>query len=465
MKLSLTLAACASALITGILSASPATAANTYLTNPAGFAYNSVANVSQYAHPTGMIIVGRCNRYDPAFASARAAGAELLAYLDPVERPDAGQPTCQLDQDFYMGNASNVPLWPYPLTNPGQRSNYPNTKIADIRAGRAWADSVVAYVEHLMAEDKVDGVFLDVVGARLWSASADWNSWPQTEKDDYTQGTIDLVRRLDASRRANKPHFIIVNNNFWDRGDAMGFAGEQYVDGVCSEHHASTSVYHQNYLARPFGNLGHRRVIAMGIDNADAQAWATMQGVTHVTDQTSAQYNAVNPPAIPFHRLTDRPRKFGRIDIATNASAGMTANQKRGSKFSLTEAGTLLSFSAYLDGNGGASGSQSVSMVLYQDNGGVPGAKVAESSTVNVASGTAPDWVNFPAPATALSAGTYWIVLHTGNTGVIARNRGDGAANWYGNADTFSDGASNPFGAGSTGAVTLSVNVSYTLGN
>ena len=47
----------------------------------------------------------------------------------------------------------------------------------------------------------------------------------------------------------------------------------------------------------------------------------------------------------------------------------------------------------------------------------------------------------------------------------LARNRGDGAANWYGlSDDLFSDGASNPFGTGSSGNGTLSVYATYTVG-
>jgi len=103
----------------------------------------------------------------------------------------------------------------------------------------------------------------------------------------------------------------------------------------------------------------------------------------------------------------------------------MTADYKRGSKFALPDKATLLSFSAYLDGAGGATGSQSVRMVLYRDSGGLPAARIAQSNTVTVA---------------------------------------DGAANWYGNPDTFADGAANPFGAGTAGTGTLSVNVSYTVG-
>ena len=57
-----------------------------------------------------------------------------------------------------------------------------------------------------------------------------------------------------------------------------------------------------------------------------------------------------------------------------------------------------------------------------------------------------------------MDPGQYWIVLHTGDTQGIARNRGDGAANWFGNnSDAYVDGPSNPFGTGAAGSGTLSV--------
>ncbi len=74
------------------------------------------------------------------------------------------------------------------------------------------------YVEGLMREGKVDGVFLDAVGIRPWASLAEWNSWPQSEKNAFAAGNVDLVRRLDARRRAIKPDFIIVSNNVWEAG-------------------------------------------------------------------------------------------------------------------------------------------------------------------------------------------------------------------------------------------------------
>jgi hypothetical protein len=438
-----------------------AAAANSYPTNPLGFAYNSTVGLDMYAHPGGMVVTGRCNRYSPDFATARAGGAEVLAYLDVMERPD--HTVCAADDDFYGGPPGSTPLWPYPT--PGQRVNYHNMHMTDMRVGSAWVDRAVAYIQNLMVENKVDGVFLDVIGARLWSTLANWDSWPTSEQQAWTAGNIDLVRRIDVIRRAINPRFIVVTNNVWDVSGTAGTTAEPYVDGIVLEHHPSTSTVHQAMAAKQYSNLGHRRVLAIANSTDDARAWAGMQGITHVSDQTD--YSAVSTPPVGFHRLTDRPKTFGRTTVGASPSKGMAADQKRGSRFTLTDKATLLGFTAYLDGGGGVSGTEQVRMVLYRDSGGVPAARVAESNTVaSIAAGAAGKWVNFAAPAATLTPGDYWIVIHTGATGGVARNwGGDGPANWYGNnTDVFADGPGSTFGTGTTGTGTLSVTATYTVG-
>jgi hypothetical protein len=270
--------------------------------NPLGLAWKTVTNVPLYGKPTGMLIAGRCNHKDPTFQAARQNGAEVLAYINPVVRPD--HVVCALDTKFYMNDLGQVPLWPHPRY--GQRSAWANTRMTDMRAGSEWADFVVKYVENLMREGKVDGVFLDSVGVRPWSSLAEWNSWPQREKDAYAAGNVDLVRRLDARRRAIKPKFIIVTNNVWEAGTTKALAGERYIDGVVLEHPKPLSPWHVKYAGRPFGNLGHRRVLVIANTRADAQAWARVPGVTHVSDQTTSQYKHPNRPAVGFQRLNDR---------------------------------------------------------------------------------------------------------------------------------------------------------------
>lgn len=266
--------------------------------NPLGFAFTSVTGVSQYAHPTGILITGRDNRYDPAFAAARAAGAEVLTYLDPMERPDVA--VGPLDLEFYDGDITLVPLWPYPAGSPGTRINYPGTKMTDMTAGSAWILHVVSYIEALMIEGKVDGVYLDVVGSRLYSTGAtgaNFDDWPADEQAAWTAGNVDLVQRLNASRLRLNPSFIIVNNNVWDNVGPSGLAGEQYVDGVAMEHHPFSQAFAKAYVGHTFRGV-RRRVIVIAQSTADAVQWQYIKGVTHVSDQTS--YLTVDTPSIPF---------------------------------------------------------------------------------------------------------------------------------------------------------------------
>ena len=272
--------------------------------NPLGIAFKDTMNVPLYGQPTGLLIAGRCNRNEPEFQEARRRGAEVLLYISATARPDSR--VCRLDNELYMNDPSRVPLWPYP--GEGQRVSYPKTHMTDMRPGSPWIQHVVDYVEQLMRDGKFDGIFLDAMGARPWDKLAVWESWPQNEKDVWTDGNVDLVRRLDERRRAIDPNFIIVTNGFWDRGDQRGFAGERYVDGIMLEHPKSGSPWHIKNAGKPFSDLGHRRVLVVARDKASAQEWAKVKGVTHVSDQSggSNQYAHPNPPVVPFEPLSDR---------------------------------------------------------------------------------------------------------------------------------------------------------------
>src|SRR3954469_7489058 len=233
--------------------------------NPLGLYFdNSFTNIEDYYHPGALLVTGNCNRYDEHFEKARAAGAEVIAYLDPIEVYD--HLPCKLNAGFYGGN--NPPLWPFPQY--GVRVNWHKSRMTDMRAGSQWADHVVDYVTGLMREGKVDGVFLDCVGARLWSDLAQWKTWDKSEQDAWTQGNVDLARRVDEKRRQINPKFIIVGNNVWDRGggDRTGVEGDNYVDGMILEH-PPLNGYHRSYAGRSFADLGHRRVLVTVRSEAD----------------------------------------------------------------------------------------------------------------------------------------------------------------------------------------------------
>jgi hypothetical protein len=161
---------------------------------------------------------------------------------------------------------------------------------------------------------------------------------------------------------------------------------------------------------------------------------------------------------VPAHAQT-----FGRTDIGAIPSAGLTANAKRGAKFTPAEPGTATGLCAYLDGNGGVSGRQDFRLALYSDKAGVPDSKLAETSQIQIVSGDSAQWYCFTIGWAPVSTVPYWIVIHSGPAGGVIRDFADGPANWFGNnVDTFSDGASNTFGNGNFGTGTMSVYASFT---
>lgn len=157
---------------------------------------------------------------------------------------------------------------------------------------------------------------------------------------------------------------------------------------------------------------------------------------------------------------------FGRTTVGTTPSGGLREDFKRGSKFVLSEPGSVTNFCAYLDTSGGGTGTQPMRLVLYRDQNGVPGEQVAATpNNVFTAFQQPANWYCFaPNFGGLLEPGNYWIMIHTGGSSGIIRYYYDGPANWYGNADEFDDGASNPFGAGGTGQGTLSLRVDYVPG-
>lgn len=161
----------------------------------------------------------------------------------------------------------------------------------------------------------------------------------------------------------------------------------------------------------------------------------------------------------PAHALSS----FGRTTVGATPSGGLRADFKRGSKFTLAEKGTLRQICAYLDTQGGGTFAQEVRYALYRDRNGAPAEQVAETpSRFSLSAGTAPTmWYCLETAAVPIEPGAYWVMIHTGNNTGIVRYYYDGAPNWFGNTDTFSDGASDTFGVGGTGEGTMSIRVDY----
>src|SRR3569833_1077988 len=107
-----------------------------------------------------------------------------------------------------------------------------------------------------------------------------------------------------------------------------------------------------------------------------------------------------------------------RRTVCTTPSEGLRADFKRGSRFTLSAPGTLQQLCAYLDGQGGGTSSnhiQSFRLVVYRDVNGVPDTRVAESTyTQSIGQDNPASWWCSETYYTPLSAGDYWLVIHTG---------------------------------------------------
>lgn len=256
-----------------------------------GIAFDNTDNVPLYANRGSLVIAGRkaAVRADtPVMQAVRAGGGEVLQYIVPADIPDGLN--SEFDREYYGGFGAPA-YWPF-----ANRSKWPNTRMADMTPDSAWLRYTVEWIVSWMTRGVCDGMFLDTVGARTYASGANWDSWSAEEKDQYMLGNIWLVREL----RQRLPNAILVSNSVWYRADKPQEAaqGEQYVNGVCLEHHASTSTWHRNYAARAFGVPNKRRVLVIANSQEDAREWFNVPGVTHVSGQTTPQYTNPLAPAV-----------------------------------------------------------------------------------------------------------------------------------------------------------------------
>jgi len=157
--------------------------------------------------------------------------------------------------------------------------------------------------------------------------------------------------------------------------------------------------------------------------------------------------------------------RFGKTTVGSINGGGFSAKVKRCSTFKLNETGNVTSLGLYTGGTPGYSGSQVVRGVIYSMSGSSPRNLKATSDAITVKAGQAMDWQTLSLPsAVTLDPGTYCLGTLTGATEGVADFRyASVPGSWFKSDDSYSDGASNPFGTPSaTGDIQLSIYASYT---
>jgi hypothetical protein len=158
------------------------------------------------------------------------------------------------------------------------------------------------------------------------------------------------------------------------------------------------------------------------------------------------------------------PGTFGNtVQGITNAKLG--ADTKQVIKSTLTERATVSKLTGFFGGSHEYSPgtTQAVKAVIYADAGGVPGAKIAEGTEVTIDDYASYTWYDLPfgSPPT-IDPGDYWLGYISGGTSLAIRFQYSPTGGVRAtNADAYSDGASNPFGAVGSDTLNLSVYASY----
>ncbi|MEA2209267.1 MAG: hypothetical protein QOF54_1744, partial [Solirubrobacteraceae bacterium] len=184
--------------------------------------------------------------------------------------------------------------------------------------------------------------------------------------------------------------------------------------------------------------------------------------VQEVASNTGGSSSPVSSGATAVVQSPSTTATFGKTTVGASSDSFL-ADRKRVSRYALTTAGTVTKLSIYLAPTG-ATGQQVLKGVVYADSSGAPGALLGISEQLTFKSTNAAGWYDLAlASPLKLAAGNYWIGIITGATSSIAgfRYTSVSGARDY-NANTYTSGASNPFGTPTTDAEQASLYATYT---
>jgi hypothetical protein len=152
---------------------------------------------------------------------------------------------------------------------------------------------------------------------------------------------------------------------------------------------------------------------------------------------------------------------FGTTTVSGAAPVVLDADRKAVAILTSPKAGTLAKVEIYLDGKGATHGTQKLRSVAYTvDGSGNPVNLLGTSNEVTIQAKQQAGWVAFTFPySVPIPAGRIAFGYLVGATTRIARTYWDSTGTRVGNTDTYADGASNPFGAGTSASPAMALKV------
>ena len=279
--------------------------------NPLGFAYSpptvngELEGVIEFSKPGRILVTGRGNRMHLTFQKGRKLGLELWAYWNCLNAPE----NLSNEQDAwqYLIGGKPPPPWPYKDKNGNPRSQWPGTYLLDIRPGSLWLKHIIPKTAELIELHKHDGLMLDTMGPRTWSALTAWDTWTVQEQNEWALSAVNLAREIAEECAKHSPMMKIVHNNVWflpagHPSAAAALNGEKYCNGCMFENPSGTdpSDFHKLWAGHKFGLLP-RRVPVVDRTDAEAIEWSKVPGVTHVCSVEKAageSYARITPPVV-----------------------------------------------------------------------------------------------------------------------------------------------------------------------
>ena len=293
--------------------------------NPITFDYSNSTDILDYAHPTGAVVVGRSFKNPALVDRIQNAGGEVYQYVNVVEGYWETQ-TATGDQAALYGGSQNNPAY---LMKP-TRYNWPGTPMTDLRPGSPWVLHAVDHIRQWLPTTHAKGIFLDVIGERLWTSA--WDSMSSSERATWTAGSRDFIHRL---RVALGPNVILIANNIWENGNPD-------LNGIAIEHHPVANASRWVTMTGRADWSKPTRNIVIASSTSEVAGWARVAGVTHVSAQSD--YGGPAAPLLPFSPL---PGVSGVVSPAAPPAVAPAAPAARPKKTAVVLRGNLLTNSSF----------------------------------------------------------------------------------------------------------------------
>lgn len=277
---------------------------------PAALVYqnNPGANLTGYRHPGALIVTGRDNYDDPAFAAASAAGAHVLVYVDAIVRNTIGHYHDLLHNTSAYGAATIA--W---AGLPDANATGP---LVDIRPGVFPLSKLEAVLELVVDENPgIAGLFADDLGSRSYFPGIDWDVMSAADQAAYRRGAIQIGRVFRAV--ANRHSLLLIVNGTWNGGAPATLGGGfpvadrigcSFADGGVMENWSGFDpTYRNNYVNGPQWGTGSPRLrgrqlmFAITADTEDRDDWAATGDVAWCAVQ--ADYGDAEPAWSGFHPI------------------------------------------------------------------------------------------------------------------------------------------------------------------